>query len=227
MSVTADSPNYGRSLRDTVLLLGLLCSAGCQNPSTGPADRQIPERTPVAALSTNSQGGKIYFVPVGEAPASQIDNLVAYYREKFQLDSQVLPAMRPDADDVDFSRQQLIAEKVIQSVLRHYPQYAGDKSAVLIAITSQDMFPLGAHWQFCFGWRIPAVHAAVVSTARMDLHYPGEPPTEATLEKRLRKVVSKDVGILYYGKTPNDNPRSVLYSNILGIQELDQVSEDF
>ncbi len=128
---------------------------------------------------------------------------------------------------MDFSRQQLIAEKVIQSVLRHYQQYAGDKSAVLIAITSQDMYPLGAYWQFCFGWRIPAVHAAVVSTAPMDLHYPGEPPTEATLEKRLRKVVSKDVGILYYGKTPNDNPRSVLYSNILGMQELDQVSGDF
>jgi predicted Zn-dependent protease len=121
----------------------------------------------------------------------------------------------------------LIAEDVIQSMLRHYPEYAEDKSAVLIGITGQDMYPRGANWRFCFGWRIPEARAAVVSTARMDLHYEGEPPTEATVQKRLRKVVTKDIGIMTYGKTPNDNPNSVLYNNILGIEELDQVSEDF
>jgi hypothetical protein len=88
------------------------------------------------------------------------------------------------------------------------------------------MYPLGIHWQFCFGWRIPAVHAAVVSTARMDLHYPGAGPKEATLEKRLRNVVNEDVGILYYGKT-RDNKKAVLYSNILGIQKLDHAGQDF
>jgi hypothetical protein len=61
----------------------------------------------------------------------------------------------------------------------------------------------------------------------MNLEYPGEPPAEATLEKRLRKTVTKDIGVLYYSMSPNNNPQSVLYSGILGIQELDHVTEDF
>ncbi len=61
----------------------------------------------------------------------------------------------------------------------------------------------------------------------MSLHYLGEPSEEATLRKRLRKVVTKDIGLLYYGKPDSDNPRSVLYNNIMGIQELDHVTENF
>jgi hypothetical protein len=61
----------------------------------------------------------------------------------------------------------------------------------------------------------------------MRLHYAGEPPDENFAETRLRKMVTKDIGILYYGLAPNHNPRSVLYNQILGIEELDQVGEEF
>jgi hypothetical protein len=37
----------------------------------------------------------------------------------------------------------------------------------------------------------------------------------------------KDIGILYYRKNASGNPRSVWFNGILGIEELDQVSEDF
>jgi predicted Zn-dependent protease len=135
--------------------------------------------------------------------------------------------MKVDDDVLDARRNQLIAENLIQSMVHNYRNIAQDESAVLIGVTSQDMYPRGEDWQFCFGWRTPRSHAAVVSTARMDLHYPGEPGFEATPTKRLRKMVTKDIGILYYGMSTNGDPKSVLYGGILGIQELDQVSEDF
>jgi len=182
---------------------------------------------PYSRLILQFREVQLYFVPIGSAPTWEIDDLVLHYREKFGIKAHVLPPMTTDASEIDAGREQLIAEDVIQSMLRHYPEYAEDKSAVLIGITGQDMYPRGANWRFCFGWRIPEARAAVVSTVWMDLHYEGEPPTEATVQKRLRKVVTKDIGIMTYGKTPNDNPNSVLYNNILGIEELDQVSEDF
>ena len=40
-------------------------------------------------------------------------------------------------------------------------------------------------------------------------------------------MVSKDIGILYYGLPQSPNPRSVLYNEIAGLQELDNVGEDF
>jgi hypothetical protein len=55
----------------------------------------------------------------------------------------------------------------------------------------------------------------------MRLHYAGEPPDENFAETRLQKMVTKDIGILYDGLAPNQNPRSVLYNQILGIEELD------
>jgi len=37
----------------------------------------------------------------------------------------------------------------------------------------------------------------------------------------------KNIGLLYYQMPSSNNPKSVLYSNILGLEELDNVSEDF
>jgi hypothetical protein len=74
---------------------------------------------------------------------------------------------------------------------------------------------------------LPALRAAVVSTTRMSLHYPGEPGFEATETKRLRKMVTKDIEMLFYNKPLSNDPKSVLYGRIFGIQELDEASEDF
>jgi len=40
-------------------------------------------------------------------------------------------------------------------------------------------------------------------------------------------MVTKDIGILYYGLPQSSNPNSVLYNRILGIEELDAVGEQF
>jgi predicted Zn-dependent protease len=178
-------------------------------------------------LTGCNKAKNLYFVPIGDAPTSEIEALVTHYREEFGIEIRVLPKIAPSASDLDPKRQQLVAENVLQTMLRMYPDYANDGSSVLIGITGQDIYPLGASWRFCFGWRIPASRSAIVSTARMNLEYPGEPLAEATLEKRLRKTLTKDIGILYYGMSPNNNPQSVLYSGILGIQELDRVTEEF
>jgi predicted Zn-dependent protease len=133
----------------------------------------------------------------------------------------------PGASDVNPDRHQLIAENVLNSMHSTYSRYIENNSSVLIGITSDDMYPLGQNWRFCFGWRQPAIHSAVVSTAHMDLHYGGEPPNQANETSRLQKMVTKDIGIMYYNRSPNDDPHSVLFNGIMGIQELDQASEDF
>jgi len=169
----------------------------------------------------------IYFVPIGDAPTSEIDGLVDHYRQKFGLESTILPALVPGPSEVNPNRHQLIAEKVLAFMRKRYFRYVENNSSILIGITSEDMYPLGRNWQFCFGWRQSEIRSAVVSTARMNLHYEGEPASEANETSRLQKVVTKDIGIMYYNKLPSNNPHSVLFNGILGIEELDQVTEDF
>ncbi len=170
---------------------------------------------------------KIYIVPIGDAPVAEINDLAAHYQEKFGMRVEVLPPLKPVYGDFDGDRQQLIAEHLTQTMLQAYSDYREKKTDVIIGITGQDIYPKSENWAFCFGWRDEDGHAAIASTARMDLHYPGEPSEQATLRNRLRKMVTKDLGILYFAKPQSDSPRSVLYSGIMGIQELDQVSEDF
>jgi predicted Zn-dependent protease len=179
------------------------------------------------AASACKKSGRVYFVPIGDAPTSEIEGLVAHYQQKFGLESTVLPALSLSASEINPERRQLIAENVLDAMHRTYSRYVANNSSILIGITSDDMYPLGQDWQFCFGWRKPEIRSAVVSVARMNLHYEGEPTGQANETSRLEKMVTKDIGIMYYNKSVSNNPRSVLFSGILGIEELDQVTEDF
>jgi len=111
-------------------------------------------------------------------------------------------------------------------MLRIYADYVSNGSARLIGITGSDMYAR-APWRYRFSWRFMGQHASVISTARMTEHYAGEPPAEATVSQRLRKMVTKDIGILYYGKPLSINPKSVLYAAIGSLEEFDQMSEEF
>jgi hypothetical protein len=43
----------------------------------------------------------------------------------------------------------------------------------------------------------------------------------------LRKMVTKNIGVLYYHLPQSNNPQSVLYQNVGGISELDYMGEEF
>jgi hypothetical protein len=40
-------------------------------------------------------------------------------------------------------------------------------------------------------------------------------------------MVAKNIGVIYYGLPVSDNPRSVLYAKIGGVDELDVMTEYF
>jgi hypothetical protein len=45
--------------------------------------------------------------------------------------------------------------------------------------------------------------------------------------RRLQKMVTKSIGLMYFGLPLSDDPGSVMYRNVLGPRDLDQMSEDF
>ena len=175
--------------------------------------------------ATQTGGSKIYFVPIADFPAEQLQALVQYYHQKYSLEITVVDSIPVDPATKDASRQQLIAEKLTASIRNSVPELS--PRAILIGFTSEDIYPTSKNWQFAFGWRIPESRTAVVSTARLSLPDVGQSLGRGALGTRLRKIVTKDIGILYFGLPQSQNPNSVLYNQIMGIQELDQVGEDF
>jgi hypothetical protein len=69
---------------------------------------------------------------------------------------------------------------------------------------------------------------AVVSTARMERGCLGLfAASEHRQAARLRKMIGKNVGALYFGLPLSSDPRSLMYAYIGGPQELDRMSEVF
>jgi len=54
-----------------------------------------------------------------------------------------------------------------------------------------------------------------------------EPANRELLQARLRKVIARMIGNLYYRLPKSDNSKSVLYSSIDCVDELDSESEEF
>lgn len=204
--------NQIRFLPAIFLALSLALSLDCT-----PRPKYVPLDT------RNLKGsGRIYFVPLGDFPPSEIEKLVAYYKSKYGLSIETLPHLALDSEVMNSERYQITAETVISSIKEKHPELASDPQAILIGLTTEDMYIAQYDWQFTFGWRQEGRYA-VVSKARMGL---GRPSADQA-HSRLRKMVTKNIGILYYRLRPSEDPRSVLYKDVGGISELDYMGEEF
>jgi predicted Zn-dependent protease len=155
-----------------------------------------------------------------------LEELRIYYDQKYGLAIETLPAVTMEPWVTDYNRRQLIAEELIERMKHHYPQLANDPTVILIGITPQDMYIRNYKWQFAFSWRQEG-RFAVVSTARMDPVFFGRRPNATLLQSRLRKMITKNIGLMYYGHFQSSDPRSVLYRSVLSIDDLDKMGEDF
>lgn len=198
------------------LVGGDLCSAEAQgNRTRVDASRGVGLR-------------RVYLVPIGDTPASLIDTLVDHCRQKLNLSVDTLPRLGSDRVWVDPDRGQIVAERVIASLRQRYPRQARN-DAVVIGITSADMYIARSSYQFVFGYRPggdSGRRVSVISTARMRPSFHDEPPNESLVMERLRKMVIRYIGVLYFQLPFNTDPKSVLYKDLLGLEELDTMGEE-
>jgi len=196
-------------------------------PAAAPPSRVQKRPRPAARPPLSLQGvGRVYFVPLGGLPLESLDYLMTYYKGKYGLTIETLGQVELEPTVVNYDRRQLIAEEVIALMQRKHPQLTADPDAILIGITDYDMYIRQYRWRFAFAWRQDG-RFAVVSSARMDPGNFEEPPDPDLLYTRLRKVVTKTIGIMHYRLPQSTDLDSVMYGPILGLDDLDSVGEDF
>ena len=88
-------------------------------------------------------------------------------------------------------------------------------------MTSDDLYTEGKNWRFAWAHRSDDGFA-VVGTARLRLG-----ADQALFEARMRKVLMKQIGVLYYKYPLSDDPSSVMYSSILSLETLDAIEERY
>lgn len=184
-------------------------------------DDSVPPITPVD-VSGLRPDRRVYIVPLDGVTPETAGHVAAHFRAQFGLPIEV-GSGRFTLNAYDPARRQVNAVAVLEGLQERYRS----PKAVAIAITTEDMYIPGFRWRYAFSYRRGG-RLAVVSTARMDRGCLGL--FAATGERRLsrlRKMVGKNIGVLYYGLPLTADPRSLLYANIGGPQELDAMSERF
>lgn len=203
-----------------VVLVAYVVMLGSVGPRPAGDDVAVGPASPIGVPSPPVER-EVYLAPFGDFPREDADALVAHYLEKFDLTIEVLPSIPVPEGAMDAGRDQLIAERLLDAMSAN-EVVATDPDAVVIGLTDIDMYIAAKTWGYAYGLRSGGTRA-VVSSARMDAGF----ATEERRHQRLRKMVTKNLGILYYGLAVSEDPRSVLYRDILGPQDLDYASEDF
>ena len=207
---------HARLLLAVALIASLIPGTGCVRKS---------DYNPTGKQSLKGSG-RLYLVPLGGFSDATVKDLASYYRSKYGLSVGTLPNVDLTPTAINPERQQLIAEEAVEIMKQANPDLSNDPQAIMIGLTFEDMYIAQKDWRFSFSWREQGKYA-VVSTGRMDLPLAYQSVSEDLIRTRLRKMVTKNVGVLYYHLEQSDNPRSVLYRNVGGIRELDYMGEEF
>jgi predicted Zn-dependent protease len=169
--------------------------------------------------------GRVVLVPIDDFPADRARAIADYFATTFGVRIDVAPAMTWPENAYVPERRQMNSAVMLTRLEEAY--VTAIPPVIAIALTTRDMFNPAVNWAYVFSYRRNN-RVAVVSPARMDRGCMGVfSADESRIMARLRKMVGKNIGLMYFGLEMSTDPLSMLYANIGGPQELDAMSERF
>ncbi len=198
----------------------------CNGPDAERCQEPQQELQSSAQDSCQGEGRRLCLVPLGQVSPDLIQHLVDHYREQYGRSVAVLRPLGVPDSVIDPDRDQVGGIALTAFMHGAFPDASADPDAVLIGVTPLDMYYEDADWRFSFGVRGSFDDPeGVVSTFRMNPETFGEEPDDDLLFSRARTMVSKYVGLLFYGLEPSPDPESPMFDSILSLGDLDRMGE--
>jgi YD repeat-containing protein len=177
--------------------------------------RTLQHVGPVARIDELKGSGRLYLVQIGDhRDPYSVDDFARWLHTKYGLDVQVLPALPSDPSTFDSVRNQYVAELLMDQIKHAHPDLASDPNAYLFGFTDADMYIAMEKWNSTFTSR-DLKRAAVISSEGMEYGQAAfrglnAADANAVLQKRLRRILLKDVAMLYWHLPLNNDPSSNL-----------------
>lgn len=183
-----------------------------------------PQYVPIGRSALYGSG-QIYFIPLETFPSAVLKRFASFYRNKYGVNISILPAVPLPHSAFNEERRQFVAEELIEFLQQTSRDSQLEAGSTIIALTNQDIYIRKFTWRYAFSFRSGQI--AVASSARMDHPWMGVWPIDSDWqETRLRKMVTKDIGVLYYHLPLSSHCQSPVFGRIGGPQELDFMGED-
>jgi len=194
----------------------ILFVAGCTTKTEPPS--KVPEGRSV----------DVWLIPMDGMPADH----VGYVQERLERETGLTVRATVEAGKspamFDPASKQLISERVL-GAYRDMPRRleATSSKTVYIVLTTDDLNQDDRKLRFVFMTTAPAQRMAVLSIARMKETFYGAPSVPIRTKARMYKMAKKAVGILYFGYDRSSDRKSVMYSPIMGLDDLDAIGTDY
>jgi hypothetical protein len=179
-------------------------------------DEDVPE----------GQAESLFFQPLGDFPASAVAELTEHFEHHFpptrDLRITVLPT-RPLPPQVEDPQGTLVSEELILLLRRENSLVSANPRAVIIGLTTRHMYSRaeGTVW----AWR--TFRYGVVSAAMFGPTLVGDTEAAVLARSRLRKMVAKNIAVLYFRVRHNNDPKSLLYAGLRSVGQIDRAMETF
>ena len=178
-----------------------------------------------ALSSCGGSARRVCFVPLGQVDPELVRQLVDYYFETYGLEIGVLAPGAIPAELVHPVRQQIDGQTLAEYIGTLYPQDFETPGVALIGLTPLDLYAADRDWRFQMGiasWGLTS--HGVVSSYRMHL---GEFDLvdEGLWLERVRKLVTKYIGLMVYQLSLSERPESPMFGGILSVSDLDVMTE--
>ena len=174
-----------------------------------------------------SDNADVYFVPIGNVSDKYKLELLTHFEKTFPLKFSFTPYLKLRKGMIDPKKRQVFADKLLQYIDKDFSDYSDNKKAIYIGVTHVDMRTTEESNSPILTKNKDNKYAVVANRRMMPelteaIHF----INIETVLANTRKMISKNIGMLYYNKPINNDPRSVLYGKINSIQVLDNIQEE-
>ncbi|MGB6191292.1 MAG: hypothetical protein WBF42_02405, partial [Terracidiphilus sp.] len=178
-----------------------------------------PHNGPVARLDELKGSGTIYLVQMGgHADQYSLDDFAQWLRATYKLDVKVLAPMEIDKSAWNPQRGQWTAELLAAQIRRDHPELAADPSAYLIGFIDSDMYSTQYMWRSPFTWRdserVAMISANGMEDSLVEARGKSAQAVQEDYHARLRRILLKDVAIVYWHLPVNDDATSLLHNTL-------------
>jgi predicted Zn-dependent protease len=168
----------------------------------------------------------VYLVPFDGFPAFSAPRIAMFLSQDLGIVVKATGCKPMPEGTYDAERKQHVAGRFYEPLFEYSKKLREDcnTKAVFIGIIADDMYMEEANWNFCFCLNF-INGISIVATDRLVPYGVLDRATAAKIYgERLTKLLKREIGIQYLRLPRSSNPNSLLFSPLMSLDEVDQMS---